>query len=596
MQSNTETEKNRRILVIDDNPAIHSDFEKILVTNDSSADLASAADAFFGETTARHNRVSVELQFASQGEDGYEMVRQAVADGHPFAMAFVDMRMPPGWDGLRTISEIWKVDPDIQVVICSAYSDHSWSHITETLGESDRLLILKKPFDNAEVLQLSSALIEKRHLTIQARARTKELEALVNERTAHLQESREDSERLINSIDSILIGLDKNGIVSRWNAPSETVFGLSHAEVMGKRFVDLPIQWIDSSVTTKLIGSHSSRIETTITVSAGIRKILGLSSYPVFHNECPDGSLILGADLTAHRSLESQLLQAQKLESVGQLAAGVAHEINTPMQYLGDNLDYLEKKVQNLSPAIDGLEQLTKPDLPEETRAQLLTELIETAQKLKLKKFIQQLEEAISDSRDGVQHVSTIVRAMKEFAHPGQDEMTPVDINRALESTIAVSTNEWKYVAKVETRFDETAPCVMAMAVELNQVFLNILVNAAHTIDDFNRKHGVAQGIISVSSKQLANCVEVTISDTGTGIPDSVKQRIFDPFFTTKDVGKGTGQGLSIAHSVIVKKHGGRLWCESPDGCGTTFFIQIPLAKAAYETSETPDREPAMVV
>ena len=245
------------------------------------------------------------------------------------------------------------------------------------------------------------------------------------------------------------------------------------------------------------------------------------------------------------------------------------------MQYIGDNLDYLEKKVGQLAPVMDGLQKIIR--LEGEERDTTLADLQGSAKKIKAKNFVDDLLDAITDSRDGVQHVSKIVRAMKEFAHPGQEEKMPVDVNRALGSTIAVSTNEWKYVAEIKTDFDESNPFVSALPVELNQVFLNILVNAAHAVSDVTEEGANGKGEITISTKLLSDAVRISIADSGGGIPADVKARIFDPFFTTKEVGKGTGQGLSIAHSVVVNKHGGQIHCDSVPGEGTTFTIEIPL-------------------
>jgi len=305
---------------------------------------------------------------------------------------------------------------------------------------------------------------------------------------------------------------------------------------------------------------------------------------PFFTTRLASIESFIGTDLTENRALESQLHQARKLEAVGQLAAGVAHEINTPMQYVGDNLDFLEKKVELLVPLMDGLENFTSAE--DEERADTFLALQTTAKKIRAKNCVAGLLDAITDSRDGVHHVSKIVRAMKEFAHPGQEEKMPVDVNKALASTIAVATNEWKYVANINLDFDETNPVVRALPVELNQVFLNIILNAAHAVGEVTEGGENGKGEITVATKLLDDAVRVSISDSGTGIPEDIKARIFDPFFTTKEVGKGTGQGLSIAHSVVVNQHLGRLVCDSVLGVGTTFTIEIPL-----ETSETAHAE-----
>ena len=583
---NQKSERNRRVLIIDDNPAIHDDFRKILVSEEGCSELANAVEAFFGEAEVVSEQIEVELTSATQGKAGVDLCAAAVASGQPFALAFVDMRMPPGWDGLKTISELWKVDPNLQVVICSAYSDHSWSQIREQLGSSDRLLILKKPYDNVEVMQITSALIEKRFLLQKSAEQAEELSALLNERTRDLNEVKQESDLLISAIGSILVWLNENGEVRRWNKASESLFGIFSSVAMGQKFSELPIDWEDPTKIHKLIDVESNRVDAEFFDANGDRRVVGISSYYVSDKGIRKGTLILGADLTEHRSLESQLLQAQKLEAVGQLAAGVAHEINTPMQYIGDNLEYVGNKIAQLEPVMSVLDHLLAANEGRDSLDTALAKLKKAVRNLKGNKILDNLSEAIMDSRDGVQHVSKIVRAMKEFAHPGQDKKVPVDINRALESTIAVSTSEWKYVADVETQFDESNPCVAALTVELNQVFLNLLVNAAHAIGDAIQDSPDIKGTIKVSTEHSNDYVRVTIEDSGTGIPEHVKSRIFDPFFTTKEVGKGTGQGLAIAHSVIVQRHGGRLWCESTSGVGTTFFIELPVQAELTVTEE----------
>ena len=565
----------RRVIVIDDNAAIHEDFRKILVGNTRGADISKAAEAFFGEPAEMTASIDVDLSHATQGEEGLALCENAIANDNPFAVAFVDMRMPPGWDGLKTIAKLWQIDPNLQIVICSAYSDYSWSKIHSELGATDRLLILKKPFDNAEVLQLTSALIEKRRLMELTTTRTERLEAIVEERTRHFRETKRETELLLSAIDSMLIGLDDNSKVNLWNLRSETMFGVTSADAVGQVFTDLPINWEDVNQIEHDVATMAKRFQAVFHDQSGDYRIVGMSSFQVADDGVHKGNLVIGTDLTKNRALESQLQQALKLEAVGQLAAGVAHEINTPMQYVGDNLDYLEKRVGLLIPLMKTFENVDC--MKGEEKGAALSDLRAVAKKIKAKSFADDLLGAIKDSQDGVQHVSRIVRAMKEFAHPGQAAKMPVDINKALQSTIAVSTNEWKYVATIKTDFDETNPVVPAFHVELNQVFLNILINAAHAVCEVTERGANGKGEITVATKLLDDHVRISITDSGTGIPEDLKTRIFDPFFTTKDVGKGTGQGLSIAHSVIVNKHLGRLICDSVLGEGTTFTIEIPL-------------------
>lgn len=583
-----EDGKNRRILVIDDNPAIHDDFRKILTSDGADEELNDAEAALFGEAPNIDLQLDIEIDSANQGQEGLEKVVSAVSENRPYAMAFVDMRMPPGWDGLTTIQHLWKEDANLQVVICTAYSDNSWSDICRQLGRTDQLLILKKPFDNAEVCQLTLTMTEKWNLARRDESQMEQMERTVAERTRKIAQAHRETESLLDSISSLLIGVDEFGVVYRWNASAKELFGVSSSEAVGKLLSELDINWADLEAVNHFFNASISGATTRHTlmlVENGSPRMIGASRYPVNDNGVNRGFLCLGMDVTKQYQIEQQLRQAQKLEAVGQLAAGVAHEINTPMQYLGDNLDFLKNKMKKLEPIVANLPKVLEAaertgcesDLVDKTRANLQT--------LNVESFSGHVLEAIKDSQDGVHHVSRIVRAMKEFAHPGQEEKTPVDLNRALESTIAVSTNEWKYVADIERNFEASLPLVPAMAGELNQVFLNILVNAAHAVGDTNDGGASGKGMITISTCSKGERVEVSIADTGTGIPDDIKERIFDPFFTTKEIGKGTGQGLAIAHSVIVQNHGGTLHCESSAGRGTTFSIQLPVNHSDTETS-----------
>jgi len=193
------------------------------------------------------------------------------------------------------------------------------------------------------------------------------------------------------------------------------------------------------------------------------------------------------------------------------------------------------------------------------------------------------MPKAIDQSLEGVQRVAKIVHAMKEFSHPGSEEKTALDINRAIETTVTVARNEWKYVSEVETCFDSELPLVHCHAGEFNQVILNLLINAAHAIRQVVGDGSEGKGRIKVNTSHDHEWVLISIQDTGCGIPEAIQSRIFEPFFTTKPVGQGTGQGLALAHTTIVRRHGGRLWFETVEGKGTTFFLRLPISPSAAE-------------
>ncbi len=266
---------------------------------------------------------------------------------------------------------------------------------------------------------------------------------------------------------------------------------------------------------------------------------------------------------------QNHMHQAAKLESVGQLAAGIAHEINTPVQFVSTNLDFLGESFDDIAVFMKSVQlamdhENTDPGLKqgmEEVDWEFLSEEIPLA---------------IGQSVAGVERVAKLVLAMKEFSHPNTRERAPADIHTILENTITISQNEWSYVADIDRKYSMDFPLVPCLTDELGQVFLNIIVNAGHAIAD-KVQDSSDKGVITISSTVTDDSVEIDISDTGKGMDDELSAKIFDPFFTTKDVGKGTGQGLSIAHDIVVNKHHGELIVDSTLGTGTTFTVRLPL-------------------
>ena len=282
-------------------------------------------------------------------------------------------------------------------------------------------------------------------------------------------------------------------------------------------------------------------------------------------------------DTTERKALHQQLLQAQKLESIGQLAAGIAHEINTPTQYIGDNVRFLKDAFTDLTSLIAEYGKVLATVKENAALAETLKESLNAIDRVDKDFLLNEIPNAIDQGLEGVTRVATLVSAMKEFSHPGTKEKSPVNLNKAIESTITVARNEWKYVADMETDFDQTLPAIPCLPGEVNQVILNLIVNAAHAIGDVVAKGGTKKGKIRIQTRNCEDWVEIRIQDSGTGIPKHVQARVFDPFFTTKEVGKGTGQGLAIARSVVVDKHDGSIHFETEEGKGTTFIICLPF-------------------
>jgi PAS domain S-box-containing protein len=273
--------------------------------------------------------------------------------------------------------------------------------------------------------------------------------------------------------------------------------------------------------------------------------------------------------------LEHELNQAQKLEAVGQLAGGIAHEINTPSQYLWDNLKFLAETHRDLGRLLERSLALIERIPPDSPLQGARTELMAQKQAIDLEYLLSEVPTAIEQSIKGISEISSLVQAMKEFAHPGDESgKVPVDINHLLENTLTITRSEWKHLATVESRLDPSLPYVSCNPGEINQVFLNLLVNAAHAIEG---KAMAGKGRISVSSQRQDDRVLIRIGDNGTGIPVTIQERIFEPFFTTREVGRGTGQGLSIARHIVVKKHGGELCFATEPGKGTVFSVTLPI-------------------
>lgn len=267
-------------------------------------------------------------------------------------------------------------------------------------------------------------------------------------------------------------------------------------------------------------------------------------------------------------------MHTQRLESLGQLAAGIAHEINTPAQFVSDNVRFLQTEFANLLRLMSKYEEL----LLQESTLEFKKRQLEALQQEVDFEFVKtEVPLAIGQSLDGLERITTIVRAMKEFSHPGAAAKEPADVTKLISSTVEVCRNRWKYVADLKTSFAPDLPLIPCIVSELNQVILNLLVNAADAIID---KYGAdcdRRGLIQVHVGHCAEVLEIRISDDGVGIPQQHRRRMFEQFFTTKPVGKGTGQGLALCREVVVNRHGGTITFESSEGVGTTFIITLPL-------------------
>ncbi len=387
--------------------------------------------------------------------------------------------------------------------------------------------------------------------------------------------------QIVESVPSALIGLDEENLVTHFNSAAERIFGIDKYEAFGTNFFKIPIIWnwndINDAVPRCRENKQTLSIpEKKFLKNNGLHGFLNIHISPfMIQSKKRTGILILADEVTEIKMLEIQLHQSQKMESIGQLAAGIAHEINTPSQYVCDNINFIRESFRNILTVIKKYEELAE----ECKNNNALTETVENISKIRNEQdfdyILEEILPAANQSLSGMEHISKIVRTMKEFSHPGRDEKTKTDINRCIENTINVARNEWKYVSDINTEYDDSLSDVPILVGDFNQAILNIIVNAANAIEETVNEKG--RGIITIKTKRETADALIIISDSGSGIPEPIKDKIFDPFFTTKEVGKGTGQGLSIVYTIIVKKHGGKVSFESEFGHGTTFFIRLPL-------------------
>jgi PAS domain S-box-containing protein len=399
-----------------------------------------------------------------------------------------------------------------------------------------------------------------------------------------LQRAHQQTTRLLHAIPSLLIGLDAQRTVVWWNTTAERLLGRPAAAVLGQPLVACGLPWqaaplLQGLETCQETGATVRLEDMALQYADGTAGILGMSiSFVATPQDEELHFLLMGQDITARRQLERQLARGQKLEAIGQLAAGIAHEINTPTQYIGDNIRFLQEAFQALEALLAQHQILLHTARAGTLSPALLGEMETAAARLDMAYLVAEIPPALQQSLEGVERVTTIVRAMKDFSHPGAGQKTPIDLNRAIESTITVARNEWKYVAEVALALDPSLPLVPCVPDDINRVVLNLIVNAAHAIADVADTAREGKGCITVRTGQDGEAIVLSITDTGTGIPEGIRDRIFDPFFTTKDVGQGTGQGLAIAHDVVVQKHGGTITFDTVEGEGTTFIVRLPLA------------------
>jgi len=398
-----------------------------------------------------------------------------------------------------------------------------------------------------------------------------------------LRQANAEIAQLIASLSSILIVVSTDLQVLHWNPSAEKILGLTADEAVNRPLPEMQLGWDRESIykgieKCRREGAAQFLDPMRFKRKGGGEGWIGTNISPIYdQDKTINGFILLGSDITERKELENQVAQGQKLKSIGQLAAGIAHEINTPIQYIGDNAHFLQTSFADIIHVFQMYQTLVEGIKKGPAAIEEIQKLEAAAQKADLDFLFSEIPLALEQSLDGIQRVSEIVRSMKEFSHPGVTYKTAVDLNKGILNTITVARNEWKYVAEVETDLAQDLPSVHCLPGEINQVLLNIIINAAQAIAETITETNKNKGKITISSRHIEGWVEIRIKDSGPGIPENIQQHIFEPFFTTKEVGKGTGQGLAIAYNVIEAKHGGKLSYETRVGEGTTFIIRLPV-------------------
>lgn len=399
---------------------------------------------------------------------------------------------------------------------------------------------------------------------------------LLKQKMDRLTRQTTELNTILDTAASAIITIDTQGIITNTNKAAENIFGYHRDELIGKNVNCLMPEavavehdaYLQRYLDTRQASILGKRREVEARRKDGKTFPALLRVNPMYMDDTIYFSGVID-DISDTKTLHNQLIQAQKLEAIGQLASGVAHEINTPIQYIGDNLAALNQYVADLLAYQQGINRLIPDDLK--------PQLKKLAEDHDLAFILEDSPNAIRQSMEGVERVAEIVKAMKAFSHmePAQGRQA-IHLHEALNSALTISRNGYKYIAKVETDYADDIDLIECHANQLNQVFLNLIVNAAHAIEESRTD----RGLIRIATRKRGDQVEIQIQDNGVGIPKPIQDKVFNLFFTTKPVGKGTGQGLSLAHSIIVEKHRGQLFFESEVGVGTTFYIVLPLYPA----------------
>jgi two-component system, cell cycle sensor histidine kinase and response regulator CckA len=547
----TDLKPNRRVLIVDDNTSIHADFRNILCPDHADEAAADAMEAvLFGED--KPDEVSFELESAYQGQEGFEMVKRALAENRPYALAFVDVRMPPGWDGVETIARIWEVDPELQVVVCTAYADYSWEEMRSKVGQPDSLLVLKKPFDNIEVQQLAHGLTKKWLLSFQARSQIAELAqanaslAMSEERFSKAFHESPLPSGIQSFPDQRFVDVNER-LAQATGHKREDMIGRTPAELFLWEKPEVADQWYEALVRHQLVRDQEAKI--CKKPDALLEVLVSLS--PIAMGGKPH-ALLLAQDVSERAMLERQLRQAQKMEAIGQLAAGVAHDFNNILTVIQGHAGLMQQNMDSSSPQKRSVEQITS----------------------------------------AAARAATLIRQLLMFSRKQVMQFRYLDLNDTLRNAIKMLERLVGEHVQIDFRPQSPLPAIHADSSMVEQIAMNLAVNARDAMPNGGRL-SITTSLETIHRAPTPMDPEhrngeylcLTFRDTGTGMDTQVLSRIFEPFFTTKAVGKGTGLGLSTVFG-IVRQHQGWLEVESKPNQGTTFRIYFPASLRAAEKTE----------
>lgn len=538
-----------KILIIDDEPVTVAILKKIVESN------------------------GCETVCATTAEEGWEFLKHDPS----INLALVDWMLP----GMSGVEFCFRVREEIKnrfVYLMLVTGKTDSNDMVEGLRAGADAYV-KKPICK-EVL-LSQIEVGTRIATLQTQLIDDQVRLRAQQES--LNHLLERQSKLLSAIPSFFLAIDNNDNIMVWNDAAERLFGISSPDALRRPFIKLPVLW-DWDEILKLCAkarftNEMVRREDLKYTSRGCSEgYLDISIVPLDKNTMCGELLIIGEEVTEKKLLNDQLTQAQRLESIGQLASGIAHEINTPLQFVGDNLRFLQSSYGQFMRFFNEINTLIHTN-----RSRIETAAIQKiADQVDLDFITAEVAPTITESLEGIARLAHIIEAMKEISHPGSKEKTPVDVCHLIDTAITVSTNAWKYVAEVSTQCDPSIPLVKCYPNELSQALLNIIINAAHAIEDARNLGKEGKGRIDIRALAQGNTLVIEVNDNGCGISKKAQPKIFDQFFTTKGVGRGTGQGLAIAHSAIVKLHGGALTFTTEANEGTSFCIQIPLEEEEY--------------